>query len=454
MESSVVRMMLFLAACCLLVPTARDQTADARTDKTRAAPWNILIVVVDTLRYDATSMGGRENTPFLQALARRGVSFARAYSPRDYTRAAHFALLSGFREGLSSPLDRSDLGLPYQASQLGYSTFGVAANGTLSRRTMPLVSGFKEYDCLYDDWITQSLEQKAQRRPAIHKRLETYKARTNDFNEATLFCKGPELLGRLSPMIEGAKEPFFGFVNILEPHDPYLPAPEVLGHEDESARFVDPDIRFRVLPQPLAHPQEITDPARRASVLARIKAAEGRTWSLSDDLSEAQLAVYRQRYYAAVREADRVVRSIFLMLEKRKVLDRTWVVVTSDHGEAFGERGFVTHALSNKGGREATRHVPMVWSLPAALGSGRVVTAPVSLSDVAPTLYDLMGIDWAAIKARSPDNYGDSLLADLIVDSSQTAKRPPSFGFEPTEQARKRMRDDALERLRSLGYIK
>jgi arylsulfatase A-like enzyme len=299
-----------------------------------------------------------------------------------------------------------------------------------------------------------SPKQKDERRPLIRNRLDAYKARHNDFNEATLFCSGREVHGRLAGMIASAREPFLGFVNILEPHDPYLPAPEVLGREGELARSVDPDIRFRVLRQPLTNPQGITNATRRTSVLERMNAAEGRAWSLADDLSEAELATYRRRYLAEVREADRIVRSIFLLLENRRVLDRTWVVVTSDHGEAFGEGGFVTHWLSNKGDREATRHVPMVWSLPGALVRGRVVTDEVSLSDVAPTLYDLMGVDWAPIKAKSPNNYGDSLLAHLIGNRTQTTGTAPSFGSELTDEAKKKMREDALERLRALGYIK
>jgi arylsulfatase A-like enzyme len=443
----------FLLTCSLVVPMG-NQAANSRAGENGPGRPNVVIIVVDTLRFDATSLAGTENTPFLKAIARRGVSFPRAYSPHDNTPRAHFALMSGFRDGLGSDLDRPDLSLAYQANRVGYSTFGVSANGTLGKRGVPMVSEFANYACLYEDWLSMSAAQKEERRPAIRSRLDAYKARVNEFNEATLFCSGPEVLRRLSPMIDSAREPFFGFVNILETHDPYLPAPEVLGREDKSAQSVDPDLRFRILRDPLARPNEIPNSTQRNAVLQRIKAAEGRAWSLSDDLSKTELATHRRRYLAEVREADRIVRSVFLMLENRKLLDRTWVIVTSDHGEAFGEGGFVTHWVNNQADREATRHVPMVWSLPALLRSERVVTEEVSLSDVAPTIYDLMGVDWAPIKAKSPDNYGQSLLAHLIGTRTQTRRTAPSFGSGLTDEAKKKMREDALERLRALGYIK
>ena len=63
------------------------------------------------------------------------------------------------------------------------------------------------------------------------------------------------------------------------------------------------------------------------------------------------------------------------------------VVATADHGESLGEHGELTHGYSIY---DATQHVPLLFAGPG-LPAGRIVQAPVSLADVAPTLLALAG---------------------------------------------------------------
>ena len=443
--------MALLALCAGLVLAVRfGASAPASTRAPHRTPWNFLIVVVDTLRYDVTSMAGASNTPFMKSVAARGVSFSRAFSPHDNTPQSHFSVFTGLREGGGTIIDQTDVSVAYQLRGHGYDTFGIAANGNLSQRFMPSLSGFTRYSSLYDEWQRMTPQDRATHLQTINARLRQYGARENEWNQAQMFCSGAAVLERFRNMLSSASEPFLGFVNIIEPHDPYLPSVASLGNQPAWARQIDADLRFRVLGYPLANPERYPDPGGRAHIRQRFQQAGGRMWSLSDDLSPQELAAYKIRYEASARDADQVVRAIFVELERARVLDRTWVVILSDHGESFGEDGFVTHTLSDKGDAEASFHVPMIWAPPQG-GSGATIDEDVSLTAVTPTIYDLAGIDWTALKTRHGE-FGRSLLPYLARDVGRrigTAVMGESIGPEE----RDRMREDALERLRALGYV-
>ena len=72
------------------------------------------------------------------------------------------------------------------------------------------------------------------------------------------------------------------------------------------------------------------------------------------------------------------------------ILDRTLVVVLSDHGEEFFERGAMEHGHPNL--HEEMTRVPWIMRLPGAVPAGRRVRAVVSGLDVLPTILGLVDI--------------------------------------------------------------
>lgn len=93
-------------------------------------------------------------------------------------------------------------------------------------------------------------------------------------------------------------------------------------------------------------------------------------------------------YRGEVAFVDREVGTIFDALEARGLAERTVVVVTSDHGEGFGEHGEVGHGLL---AYEEDLRVPLIVAAPGL--TPRVVGARVRLIDLMPTLLELFGID-------------------------------------------------------------
>ncbi len=105
----------------------------------------------------------------------------------------------------------------------------------------------------------------------------------------------------------------------------------------------------------------------------------------------------RSPYDAAVAYTDAMVGAFLDRLRSAHALDRTLIVVTSDHGESLGEHGETTHGLF---AYDATLAVPLLFSGPS-IGPA-VVDSPAAHADIAPTVFDLIGVAApAAVDGRS-----------------------------------------------------
>ncbi len=126
-------------------------------------------------------------------------------------------------------------------------------------------------------------------------------------------------------------------------------------------------------------------------------------------------------YDNSVRREDTVVAALVDALMNAGVFDETVIVIASDHGEAFGERGFEGHAQNVF--RETTE-VPLIVSFPFRLESGIVVSRRTRNIDIWPTLLDLFGLP------EMSDVDGESMLP--IIRAAARGERPddessPSF---------------------------
>ena len=120
-------------------------------------------------------------------------------------------------------------------------------------------------------------------------------------------------------------------------------------------------------------------------------------------------------YDNALRREDDVLALLLKRLEEFGEAERTIVVFASDHGEAFGERGWEGHARHVL--PESTG-VPLIISFPFRLDPGIVVRDRVANVDVWPTVLDLLGLP------PLPNVDGRSLLPEILA-AAQTG-RPES----------------------------
>lgn len=122
---------------------------------------------------------------------------------------------------------------------------------------------------------------------------------------------------------------------------------------------------------------------------------------------------YSDIYDNSILHTDRIVGRLLTELAETRQLEKTLVVWTSDHGEAFYERGFEGHAQTVY--RETTE-VPFAISFPFRLEPGLVVESRTAGVDVWPTILDLLGLP------ELPDVDGRSRLPEILA----AAKRAPA----------------------------
>jgi arylsulfatase A-like enzyme len=115
---------------------------------------------------------------------------------------------------------------------------------------------------------------------------------------------------------------------------------------------------------------------------------------------------YLDSYDNAIHWTDRNMGLLFKELDDRDLLDKTLVVIASDHGEAFYEHGVEGHAKNLY--REVVE-TPLILSLPFRLNPGIVVEPVVRNIDVWPTVLDLLGLP------PIPGSQGRSLVPLILA---------------------------------------
>ena len=325
---------------------------------------SIVLVTVDTLRADHLGAYGygRPTSPALDELASRSVLFERAYSSSNWTRPAVASLLTSTlpsRHGVTDFHRALPAGLEILTEsfrRLGYRTAIFAAN--------PNVEPEDGYGRGTETFVRYSHRSALGRSFLFHQVLAKD---LRPLETAIRWLLGGGSRPDYSPdaLTESATDwlaeddgPAFAYLHYAGPHDPYLPPEGVL-------RRLGGD---RPLPR-LAVP-----PATRAGV---------------QGLSEPDRQQMMLQYDAEILWHDREIDRLVGFLEARAAQRDQVLVVTSDHGEAFGENGLWSHGVGMFD--ELTRIPLMIWcSKPCA--EPRRVRQPVSLLDIAPTLLEMAGI--------------------------------------------------------------
>jgi len=95
-------------------------------------------------------------------------------------------------------------------------------------------------------------------------------------------------------------------------------------------------------------------------------------------------------YDGEIVRADNDLRRFIQMLKELAVHENTLLMVTADHGEAFGEHPGPT----GHGGKPYNEliHVPLIMQVPGLVPAGKVVRQNVQLLDLAPTILDVFGL--------------------------------------------------------------
>ncbi len=162
------------------------------------------------------------------------------------------------------------------------------------------------------------------------------------------------------------RRPFFAFLNYIDAHAPYLP------------------------PKPYN---------------LRFSETQPRYWVGGDeasDYSPIERAELHTAYTSGIAYLDEKLAELFSSLQLRGLLKSTIVIVTSDHGEGFGEQGKMDH------GSDLTMpmiHVPAIIVYPPLVPAGVKVSSPVELRHLAQTILSMTGGPDSNVAGESLEKY-------------------------------------------------
>ena len=381
-----------LYAFAVALPPRAVSSSPPAASAARAGAPSFVVVVLDTVRRDHCSVYGypRPTTPALDALARRGVRFDRAYSTSCWSVESHGSLFSGLlphSHGATFEHMRLDDAVPTLASVLaahGYQTAGFSANPYVTTTT-GMARGFASFVDLWRPFVTS----RAMVGTLLRARLGST---PNDKGGAAAVTEVRQWLGR-----RDTTRPYFLFVNLMEAHSPYQDSP---------------------------HYRKFTDAKLSAGELEAIgREAHDAQWR-GTPVAQSNLAATVDLLDGAITSADAYLGAIL-----DAVGDAPYVVVLSDHGELAGEHGLYGHMT---GLYEPLIRVPMLAAGPG-LRHGMVIDEPVSTLDILPTLLSL-----AAVPA--PKNEGLDLAPALLGSGPRPPADRPMVAEHYRSQAASRWR--------------
>jgi arylsulfatase A-like enzyme len=389
-----------------------------------------MLISIDTLRADHMFLYGyeRKTSPFLDSLGRRYSYFTSAYSQGTWTLPSHWSMLTG--------LYPSQHGV-FQGSEY-YRNHSVQVE---HMRTLPemLSPDYVSYGCVNGGWMHLNF--------GFGKGFKAYLSTWGPLLE--------EKQGDIRQIIKTSPEPYFLFLQTYyvhnyrpnwKKHDPLYRDPDYDGYFREIGKFEET--------------RHLWDPLRKSPP--------------DVELSERDMNFLIDIYDESIRRMDELIED-FLKPYMAQIEDGSLVVIiTSDHGEAFGEARKNGYIVDHHGiPYDEQCHVPLIITLP-----GGKKEYPVAAGiDIVPTVLEIAGMDIpqdipgrsilneAGDRAISTEalHYGESIAirSDLtyiinhgeleVYDSSDRGQTTNLL--KQTEQPAAPMPTERIEELKSLGYL-
>jgi arylsulfatase A-like enzyme len=340
----------------------------AQCAREKPAP-NVIVVLIDTLRWDALGCNGNPNrtSPNIDAVASEGIRFDQAVSTSGWTLPATASLLTG-----TWPLIHGGLGkgtalttvrdeLPTTAERFkeaGFNTVAYANSAFLS----PAVGIDRGFD-IYD-----------------HRNAYNRDIRRADETVSLAIERIRSLLGESS----------FILIHLYDPHLDYDPPAGYAARLTQGLRGPSPPVIGKICRELAA-------------------ASGGRP-------PDEAIEYIKRIYLGEVAFVDAQIGRLIDELKKLELYDHTTLVITSDHGEEFWEHGGFEHGHTLY---DELIRIPLIIKPPSNIRAAvKSIDAQVRIIDIMPTLFDLHGIE-------QPDTFLGSSLLPMIRGAKEDDR--PAF---------------------------
>ena len=343
---------------------SRENTGKTVLKLAATPPPNIVLISIDTLRQDRLSCYGhpRAVSPVIDSISRESRLFTRARCPIPVTTSSHATMFTGLLPGKHGSLGN---GMPISIStekllasrlaELGYKSYGITSTSVLWPELCGIDGGFEFYTC-----NPPPPNKTARKSTPEKKKAERIDIQLIPFSH---LIDGKSAIKDLQAMIpELPREKCFVFLHFYDVHMPYTP-------QDPFHQIYDPNYTGEVT--------GVIDDAR----IFHGNESFGRTYNARD----AQHM--RALYDGGVRQADMFTGRALRMLADAGILDNAMIIVTSDHGENFGD--FNSWFEHGRQLTEATLRIPYIIKMPG--NSIRIIDFPAALEDFVPTLITCAG---------------------------------------------------------------
>lgn len=377
---------------------------------------NIVLIVLDTLRADHVGCYSyhRDTTPNIDRFSRESTLFSNAYAPSYWTLPSHASLFTGLypsEHGTSHKhmfLDDSIKTLAQELKAIGYSTISISSN-LFIRPEFGMTRGFDVAEHPMDlpyysttdlrkvfkdnkgkDIVIQFLKELKHSdykgRDILNFFYAIYKGNKPSL-KSEWSARAHQLFRRLQAHSDRIKDqPFFLFMNFMECHYAYSPK------EEFAKRFI-PDFSKEHLAIGSEHP-----------------------WSrIANPPDEFTVDLLNRLYDAELAYADKYLGMIMKDLESKGLLNDSIVIVTSDHGELFGEQDLFGHppSMHNK-----LLHVPLIVRYPTYFPKGKTIDRRVSIAGIYNCLQSILGVEFS----------NDSIISSILPRSREgSEKEEPVF---------------------------
>lgn len=372
-------------------------------------PPDIIFLVLDTQRADRLSCYGYplETSPHLDRLAAEATLFQQAIAPAQWTVPSHASMFTGVYPSEHQTLQSYSVlpdHLPTLAERLqagGYFTAGFCNNPLVGVINNGLRRGFYSF-LNYSGLLTSHPNQAGISPNLLDRYRQSFKGMVasllNQVQDA--FARSDLLFAlSLSPLMVpiwqtalsfkgntakslddaarllidrpalDADQPIFAFINLMGTHMPYHPP----------RRYVE---RFA--------PHLLRDKAAQRYLRQFNSDVYGWLAPLATELNEHQARTLHGMYDAEVAYQDELVGTFLERLQHAGVLDRTLVVVCSDHGEHLGEKEYIGHSLTLY---NELVHVPLIIRDPSGdLPRGTCLSHRVSTRRLFHTVLQAAGL--------------------------------------------------------------
>lgn len=345
---------------------------------------NILLITTDQQRYDtiATLNNPAIYTPHLDWLVRSGIAYECAYTDSPICMAARASIMTGLH-GYSTGLTGNSATikpmadnptLPGILSRHGYQTRAI---GKMHFEPLRAHYGFEHMELL-PDYYRYMAKHPELGVPKDHgmgeNEMEPVFSTVNDSNSLTHWT-----VDRSIDFMETRDEtrPFFVWTSFSKPHPPLDPCREYWDLYDGIT-----------LPDPVYGDWSENVDDMPLSLLSP-------TFSLNNihSFSKEKVMAIRRAYYACISQIDYNLGLLFGRMREMGLLENTWIIFTTDHGEMLGDHHIGAKTIFLEG----SAHIPMLLRPPSKDWSEKEIWSErcnriSALVDIMPTCLDLAGI--------------------------------------------------------------